>query len=119
MCEEGRGGPSGARKMESLRPALPRLDLVARETRFPTWFLGCFDFLLMLAVCWFSLSGFLQAITMVAMISSGKGGAFFEKMKNDLPRYDLAPVAWAASLREWALTTLFQPNLAHTAVLRG
>lgn len=68
--------------MESLRPALPRLDLVARETRFPTWFLGCFEFLLMLAVCWFSLSGFLQAITMVAMISSGKkGGGVFEKKK--------------------------------------
>lgn len=60
---------------------------------------------------------------MVVMISSGKGGgrAFFlkKKMKNDLPRCDLAPVAWAASLREWALTTLFQPNLAHTAVLRA
>lgn len=73
MCEEGRAGPSGARKMESLRPALPRLDLVARETRFPTWFPGYSDFLLMLAVCWFSLSGFLQARTMVAMMSRRKG----------------------------------------------
>lgn len=58
MLEEGKAGPSGARKMESLRPALPRLDLVARETRFPTWFPSYSDFLLMLAVCWFSLSGF-------------------------------------------------------------
>lgn len=66
MCEEGRASPSGARKMESLRPALPRLDLVARETRFPTWFPGYSDFLLMLSVWWFSLSGFLQARTMIA-----------------------------------------------------
>lgn len=45
MLEEGKAGPLGARKMESLRPALPRLDLVARETRFPTWFPGYSDFL--------------------------------------------------------------------------
>lgn len=72
MLKEEKAGPSGARKMESRRPALPRLDLVARETRFPTWFPGYSDFLLMLADCWFSLPGFLQARTMVAVISRRK-----------------------------------------------